>query len=172
MGVHQWHVQAGHSQLWLSPLPTLVGRGSHSEGHRVKYGGKGGRSWGWREDRTLIPPSCCLMYACLTNKQTPDSRCQSLNLIQVGFQTTPASRTAMCFFAESRPTNQMPLSATLLICMTLGAPHYNIYTQATRKTKQLTDAINSFSALLFTLLYSVLTHCTLLLTPLLSTQFC
>ncbi|KAF1387195.1 hypothetical protein PFLUV_G00102830 [Perca fluviatilis] len=118
-----------------------------------------------RRERELIPPSCCLIYVCLTNKQTPDSRCQSLNLIQVGFQTTPASRTATCFFAESRPTNQMPLSATPLICMTLGVPHYNIYTQATRKT----DAINSCSAI--PLLYLILTHSTPLLTPLLLTQF-
>lgn len=136
-----------------NPLPTLVGRGGHSEGHRVrKYGGRGGRSWGWREHSTL-PPAFSFTPV-LRNKQTPDSRCQSLNLIQVGFQTTPASRTAMCFFAESRPTNQMPLSATPLICMTLGAPSLQYLHSSHQKDKQLTDAINSYSALYPSLLYS------------------
>lgn len=39
MGVHQWYVQAGHSQLWLTPH-FLVDRGSHMEGHMDDGKGK------------------------------------------------------------------------------------------------------------------------------------
>ncbi len=68
MGVHQWHVQAGHSQLWLNLVPTLVGRGGHSEGHcMMKYGGRAGRSWGWREQSSL-PPAVSFMPVWQTSK--------------------------------------------------------------------------------------------------------
>lgn len=143
MGVHQWHVQAGHSQFRLTCVSTLAGRGSHSEGHCVKYGGR-------RRESTHPSLPAVSFTPVLTNKQTPDSRCQSLNLIQTGFQTSPACRTATCFFAESRLTNQTPLSATLLICMMLGTP--SLQYSSHPKDKQLTDAINS--ALLTSLLYS------------------
>lgn len=162
--MHQWHVQAGHSQLWLTPLPTLVGRGGHREGYRL-WGSREGGGRGVKDGENTQP-------SLLLSHLTPDSRCQSLNLIQVDFQTTPTSRTATCFFAESRSTNQMPLSATPLICMTLGAPSLQYLHSSHKKDKQLTDAINSYSALLSTLLYSILTPSTLLLTPLVSTQFC
>lgn len=115
-------------------LNTGVGRGGHGEGHGVmKYGGDGGLGVG---DTGRKHPSLLLSHLRLfeKSKQTPDSRCQSLNLIQVGFRTSPASKIATSFFAESQLTNQMPLSASLLICMMLGASHNNIYTQVTKKT--------------------------------------
>ncbi len=156
MGVHQWHVQAGYSQLWLTPLRSLVGRGSYSEGCCVmKYGGRTGRSWGWRDEKTLIPPSSCLIKACLTNKQTPDCRCQSLNLIQVGLQSTPASRTATCFFVRAGRPIRCPC-LPLADLHDAGSPHDNIYSQATRKTNSwlMTPLIRTRSALHLSLLNS------------------
>lgn len=90
-------------------------------------------------------------YACLT-KQTPDSRCRSLNLVQ----TTPASRTATCYFAASRPTNQTPLSATppdlhdagnLPPLPPLLPPQLQYLHSSHQKDKPPTDAINSSAAL-------------------------
>lgn len=118
-------------------------------------GSREGREGGVEDGRehSTLPPAVSFTPV-MANKQTPDSRCQSLNLIQVGFQTAPASRTATCFFAESRSTNQMPLSATPPICMMLGAPSLQYLLSSHQKDKQLTNAINSYSALHPSLLYS------------------
>lgn len=108
-----------------NPPHVLVGRGSHFEGHMG--------DWKGREGETVLP-FLHLMYAHLTNTQLLDSVCPSTNLILVGFQTTPTCWNG-CFLGQ--PTNRMPLSANaLLICMKLGACHYNIYTQAATKERK------------------------------------
>lgn len=107
------------------------------------FGGQGQpywRAYGWwkgkgkNEDGETFLPFLHPIHAHLTNMQLPDSVCPSMNLILVGFQTTPACWNG-CLLGQ--PTNRMPLSANaLLICMKLGACHYNIYTQATTKEKK------------------------------------
>lgn len=150
MGVHQWHVQAGHSQLWLTPVSTLVGRGGHSEEHFVmKYGGRAGRSRRWREEGNAHPS---LLLSHLTNKQTPDSRCQSLKLIQVGFlrPPQPVELQRVSLLRAGRPIR----CPCLPLCMTLGSSYYNIYTQNHQKTNSWPMPLTHYSACHHSLLKS------------------
>lgn len=75
-----------------------------------------------------------------------------------GFPLLQPSRTAKRLFAESRPTNQTPMSVAPPICMTLGDLQY--LHSSHQKDKHSIDAINSCSAL------------TLTRSALLSTRFC
>lgn len=128
MGLHQWHVQAGHSQLWLNPWPAVVGRATILM--KGTYDGKwSGKSSGWREENNLSPLSS-------PQTKTADSRCQVSEPHPGGFQATPTNTIAAFFVCQL--TSQMPMSTPSWVCM---MPRASSYTPTTTWRR----FINSFA---------------------------
>lgn len=114
-------------------------------------GGQGGDKDEEKREQ-FTPPSCCLIYACLTHK-TPDSRYKITEPHPGGFSDHSSQNWNTLLFCE--PTNQMPLSGTPLICMMLGAPSLhlqNLHPSHQKRDSQLTPLIHPllWSPTLFT----------------------
>lgn len=132
--MHQWHVQAGHSQLWLTRLPTLVGRGGHSEGYRV-WGSREGGGRGVKDGENT-QPSLRLSHLRLF-WQTSKHR-----ILDVNHWTSsrwifrppqPVELQRVSLLRAGRPI-RCPCLPLRWSAWRWEPLHYNIYTQATRKT--------------------------------------
>lgn len=137
MGVHQWHVQVGHPQLWLSLLPALVDGGSHREGHCVKYaGGELGT-----ERKGEAHPSLLLSHLHLSDQEAKNELCQCQST-----EPHPASRTAICFVCWE-PFDQLD-APCLPLCYSAWSwsPSWQYRHSSHMEDKQLTDPINPCSA--------------------------